>query len=1054
MSSVTCNAAITTLDDLDDGEGGDIEEIARESDPPLLNFILPTTPWGGQGQVLLRAKPRESGSDSQRLVSQLDEWLANRDPGPADVVLLRCRRGIECNTCSVQASERCDPQGSQFCRACLDHEPIYCAFGSPCSKWNDYKTQEFVRRQRFYLVVPQPSKQLSLSESCRGPQPSPVGEETTNPLLAWVKGFGKPKSSMSLPLSSAPGRHEDRQSRTLTESVFPSRQQECTSQVRPYMRPFPANQLSHTPRTELQDPGSYESFTRVLPDRREQSTKVSVHSTQQAPRRETTVRFEDDSVNQITQGLKKVQIQPKSTRRHQSEENATVAEEVMQLVTGETSMKTTQMGSLLTHLHKQETEQASPEQGDGDGYSSNSDDDRETRRRRKHDGGRDRHGRGGGGGGGGGDRDGGGGDGGDNGNNGGRQDKERRRRHYRYEPDVSIPLGLIVDRLQGLEGRTRGNKTKQKPISLPSPVRESSGQITTISFYKWVHLLSRMVDDLSLEHAEVLLTLATDPKILPPYMREICYDSEDLAQALRRLKTRFPPLSSTWPLLVCDLTGKEPTSGTHQEVVDRCSEHLSSISALQSLHPRRDLNREETLAALASLGSTTELQSGVINAVRQFDNAKSLHPDDPDYSSYVSSLRSYLEIERETRQDILASVSLGRRMNPSYSGSPNVPAFASQPRTIDQAKNKKQKKTPTGQKGAGEKQKQNGQRDKNVSQKKDCSLCGSGKHPPFKCGKIQEIQAKKMDKPENLCERCCHWSKQGDPHQGACHIKSYLDKNGITKKMNLLCSIHQSTHYALCGACAPGQTTSGPKTSTPVVPGFMVSCLQQTNSLASDPTKIPQVAFMREVLTIKGKDGNTARVIAHYDSLSGANFSSEIPENFNWGEKGATSETFSLSTMIGREEYSLPVISLRIQGRGKRCLEADFLVNNYPEIEDTFSMPDLLKECGVSSMSQEERQIPLRIMFGVPCSTLFPQPQPIPKKMQQEFPFLSLHQSLITGAQLISGRVSPATPAKAIHSFMGMTTPGVSGEPSVHQTSVHQTDSKEEEKRESLPSQD
>ena len=116
-----------------------------------------------------------------------------------------------------------------------------------------------------------------------------------------------------------------------------------------------------------------------------------------------------------------------------------------------------------------------------------------------------------------------------------------------------------------------------------------------------------------------------------------------------------------------------------------------------------------------------------------------------------------------------------------------------------------------------------GQRDKNVSQKKDCSLCGSGKHPPFKCGKIQEIQAKKMDKPENLCERCCHWFKQGDPHQGACHIKSYLDKNGITKKMNLLCSIHQSTHYALCGACAPGQTTSGPKTSTPVVPGARVS---------------------------------------------------------------------------------------------------------------------------------------------------------------------------------------------------------------------------------------
>ena len=278
-------------------------------------------------------------------------------------------------------------------------------------------------------------------------------------------------------------------------------------------------------------------------------------------------------------------------------------------------------------------------------------------------------------------------------------------------------------------------------------------------------------------------------------MREICYDSQDLSEALNRLKTRFPPLSSTWPLLVCELTGKEPTSGTHQEVVDRCAEHLSSISALQSLHPRRDLNREETLAALASLGSTTELQSGVINTVRQFDYAKSLHPEDPEYSSYVSNLKSYLEIERETRQDILASISLGRRMNPSYSGSPNVPAFASQSRTIDQTKNK------------------NSQRAKKVPQKRTCSLCGSGEHPPFKCAKIQEIQAKKMDKPENLCDRCCHWFKQGDPHQGACHIKSYLDKNGISKKINLLCSIHQSTHYVLCRACAPGQTTSGSITS-------------------------------------------------------------------------------------------------------------------------------------------------------------------------------------------------------------------------------------------------
>ena len=618
---------------------------------------------------------------------------------------------------------------------------------------------------------------------------------------------------------------------------------------------------------------------------------------------------------------------------------------------------------------------------------------------------------------------------------------------------MSIPLGLIVDRLQGMENKMSNPSTKQKPINLPIPAREPDGKITCISFYKWLHLLSRMVDDLSLSHSNVQLQLCSDTKILPLQLREIVYDSQDLNQALHRLQSRFPPLSSTWPLLVSSLTSKEPTQGTHQEVIERCSDLLSSISSLQSLHPRRDLNREETLAALASLGSTTELQSGVVAVVRQFDYAKNLQQDDPRYSSYVSNLKKYLEQERETRQDILASVALGRRMVPASSSTPNVPSFASQATTHNpQPKKRNRKKAVSPSKTEG------------------CSLCHQGPHPPFKCEKIKDIQTKRLALPPNLCGKCCHWIRQDCPHQENCYIKSFVDKAGVPKKLNLLCSVHleEKTHFALCGSCAPGQAaTHGSLISAPVVPGFMglTSCLQKVNNLKPrNPTKIDQVAFMSEVLTIQGKDGNIARVIAHYDSLSGANFSSDIPDNFNWGETGATSEPFSLSTMMGKQEFSLPVVSLKIQRQNKKCLEASFLVNNYPEIEDTFTFPDLLKECGVSSISQEERQLPLRIMFGVPCSTLFPRPLPVPKRMASTFPFLNLHQSLITAQVLVSGRVSQMDPVGNVHSFMGVpgtspTSPPAAGAsptspPAPDSTFAHQTDSIEEEERKGHPLQD
>ena len=83
MSSVTCNAAITTMDDLDDDEGGDIEENARESDPPLLNFILPTSPWGGQRHQEVVDRCAEHLSSISEHIRAISEHLSSISAVPA-----------------------------------------------------------------------------------------------------------------------------------------------------------------------------------------------------------------------------------------------------------------------------------------------------------------------------------------------------------------------------------------------------------------------------------------------------------------------------------------------------------------------------------------------------------------------------------------------------------------------------------------------------------------------------------------------------------------------------------------------------------------------------------------------------------------------------------------------------------------------------------------------------------------------------------------------------------------------------------------------------------
>ena len=260
------------------------------------------------------------------------------------------------------------------------------------------------------------------------------------------------------------------------------------------------------------------------------------------------------------------------------------------------------------------------------------------------------------------------GDGGNNGGGGGYGDNEE------SQPQPHRDLGnaaanLLLDRIRFLEQRGAPTDTlriRQKPLSLPTPVKEVDGSIRTTSVYRWLRQVAKAVDELGLDRSYILYQLANESK-LPAQWCEIFSGATDLESAFVHLRQRIPPLASCFPELVGSLTGKSATDGTNEAVIERCGEHLSSISDLVALFPDRSINREQLLACLASVGSTQQLQSQMVTTIRQMDQRQQLPPSDPEHLPYLEQLRIWLEGERNIRVDIIASIKVGKIATESVS---------------------------------------------------------------------------------------------------------------------------------------------------------------------------------------------------------------------------------------------------------------------------------------------------------------------------------------------------------------------------------------------------
>ena len=133
------------------------------------------------------------------------------------------------------------------------------------------------------------------------------------------------------------------------------------------------------------------------------------------------------------------------------------------------------------------------------------------------------------------------------------------------QPDLSIPVALLIDRLQDLQLQNRGHEApRTRPITLPSPRYDTEGKISGLEFHRWAFLFCRTVESLKLSYQFCHLELATNKYILPRELRAIASESQDLKTTLERIRARFPPLSSLFPEIHRDIISIQPCTSNRE----------------------------------------------------------------------------------------------------------------------------------------------------------------------------------------------------------------------------------------------------------------------------------------------------------------------------------------------------------------------------------------------------------------------------------------------------------------------------------------------------------
>ena len=270
-------------------------------------------------------------------------------------------------------------------------------------------------------------------------------------------------------------------------------------------------------------------------------------------------------------------------------------------------------------------------------------------------------------------------------------------------------------------------------------------------------------------------------------------------------------------------------------------------------------------------------------------------------------------------------------------------------------------------------------------------------------------------------------------HPPSCHLLSIKGKDGVAKQVDISCPLHSSTtrgfiHQKLCSSCGPDLPPPKPK---PGVRSFAFSVKQGWKEAEKKTEKqagkkgrveITKCAFMSEIISLIGVDGQELRCKIQYDSLGGANFCSSLPQGYDHEKVSQYSEPFSLSTICGSSDHSLPMALLLLSTPRAGKIWCQAMLTEFPDSEYWELDEQTKRKCDITSFSEVEfSDCPAKMILGVGSSAHFPLPVPTPTLLSSRYPGLTLWRSQLTGNILFQGSLPP--PMAQVSSFLSF--PGV-----------------------------
>ena len=557
---------------------------------------------------------------------------------------------------------------------------------------------------------------------------------------------------------------------------------------------------------------------------------------------------------------------------------------------------------------------------------------------------------------------------------------------------------LMAGTIGGVKQQT--SQLKLPNLNLPVPRKNQDGRVDTKAYHLWRISLERTISNNRLPEEAVLSLLATNVKLTSDDWMATFQASSTLQEALGRLSTFHAPIQHLYGQLIREITEVPALHGlTTTERIFQLNQLIQHTDEFIIFFGNTtDLNREHTLIVLAKIADSSAGKELSLRNIYAFDEA--FRAGKP----YSQSLKAHLIEARLLSVDLesaLETISESERKKPV--------ALRTAATSVEEHQEK-----PVRREGGGAA--------RAARPTAHCHQCGKAGHMSYVCPDLKKIKTGEMKLKANLCKKCVGKVEPGKPHLQDCAIKRmFIDNAYVLLKF----TCDHDLHVRLCpnAKCVEAKTKKVLDQDQTPPPKVERSFTNRVLSLAQTSRTSPedcQVAFLKEVSALKGKDGQNMKCLVLFDSMGSKSFirckAGALPENYDWGP-APQHQTYSITTITGeqvveKKVYEISLISVRGLERVTAVeggLEGELYGGILP--------PYLASAYGIDSPEKSALEEPAVVLIlGSDMSHLMPRVRAPPRQLRRQQPGLMLADSILSNRTLYFGPVQTqmrATPRRA-----------------------------------------